>query len=121
MQSKRPYRSPELRHYGSVRNLTGGSIGPGNDGSGGFTGMNGMMGMMSDRRLKENIRKIGDHPAGFGLYLFDYKPEFADLCEGQNVFGPMADEVQKVRPDAVSEHSSGYSMVDYARLGITRH
>ncbi|MBV7258108.1 tail fiber domain-containing protein [Erythrobacter crassostreae] len=108
--------------------MTGGSVGPGNDGFGGFTGetgtgMMGMggMGMMSDRRLKQNIRKVGDHPAGFGLYLFDYRPEFAELCEGSDVFGAMADEVREVRPHAVSKHPSGYWMVDYAQLGITQH
>lgn len=41
-QKKRAYVRPTLRTFGSIRNLTGGSSGPGNDGSGGFTGMGGM-------------------------------------------------------------------------------
>nr|WP_298930676.1 tail fiber domain-containing protein [uncultured Erythrobacter sp.] len=124
MKQKRAYLRPELRLYGSVRNLTGGSNNMGNDGFGGMTGGGlggfGMMGMMSDRRLKQNIRKIGEHPLGFGLYLFDYRPEFRDLCEGRDVFGAMADEVAAVCPGAVAQHPSGYAMVDCAQLGIAQ-
>ncbi|TRD11811.1 tail fiber domain-containing protein [Erythrobacter insulae] len=121
-RERQTYVRPVLLYYGSVRNLTGGSSGPGNDGFGGFSGLTGggMDMGMSDRRLKQNVRKIGDHPAGFGLYLFDYRPEFSEICSGQNVFGVMADEVRKVCPDAVSLHRSGYWMVDYARLDITQ-
>jgi hypothetical protein len=32
----------------------------------------------------------------------------------------MADEVEKVMPEAVSVHPNGYKMVDYAMLGISR-
>lgn len=39
--SKHRYVKPVLRCYGSVRFLTGGSTGPGNDGLGGFSGMGG--------------------------------------------------------------------------------
>lgn len=33
----------------------------------------------------------------------------------------MADEVEKVMSEAVSVHSDGYKMVDYAMLGISRN
>lgn len=63
---------------------------------------------------------MGEHPAGFGLYLFDYKAEFSDLGAGRQ-FGVMADEVEKIVPEAVTIGSNGFRAVDYALLGITRH
>ena len=74
----------------------------------------------SDRATKQNIARIGDHPLGFGLYLFDYKAEFRDEWGHERQFGVMADEVEAVMPDAVSVHSNGFKMVDYAKLGIVR-
>jgi len=114
---RKPYVSPELTVYGSVRNLTGGSGGGNFDGKGlGGKGVGG-----SDRRLKENIVAIGPHPAGFGLYLFDYKVQFRDTHGHGRQFGVMADEVAPIDPDAVFTGSDGYSRVDYDRLGISRH
>jgi len=115
--ARKAYVSPELSVYGSVRNLTGGSSGKHNDGSGNHSGS--LPG--SDRRLKENIVAIGDHPAGFGLYLFDYKEQFRDTHGHGRQFGVMADEVVCICPDAVSTGSDGYSRVDYVRLGVSRH
>lgn len=61
----------------------------------------------SDRRLKENIRHIGHTNDGQKLYAFNYiglrRPEI----------GLMADEVEKVRPEAVHE-VGGFKYVDYA-------
>ena len=69
-------------------------------------------------RAKENIVRIGTHPFGIGLYLFDYKPEFqAEWGHGRQ-FGVMADEVEAVMPEAVCVHANGYKMVDYAMLGV---
>lgn len=108
---KLPYSQPVLRLYGEVRNLTQG-------GAGSFTeGMAGMMAtMMSDRRAKENIVRIGTHPAGIGLYLFDYKSEFRDQWGRERMLGVMADEVEAVRPCAIVLHADGYKMVDYGKL-----
>jgi hypothetical protein len=74
----------------------------------------------SARSCKENVLRIGTHPLGIGLYLFDYKPEFRDGYGHCRQFGVMADEVEFVMPGAVSVHTGGYRMVDYAMLGI-RH
>jgi hypothetical protein len=63
---------------------------------------------------------VGEHTAGFGLYLFDYKAEFAAFGTGRQ-FGVMADEVERVMPEAVSIGDHGYRTVNYALLGITRH
>jgi len=74
----------------------------------------------SDRRIKENVKRIGDHPAGFGLYLFDYRSDFrGDWGHGRQ-FGVMADEVESVFPQAVSVGIDGYKRVDYSMIGIVR-
>ena len=62
----------------------------------------------SDRRLKTNIVKIGDDPRGFGIYEYD--------IFGRRERGVMAQEVEKIIPDAVMEHPSGYKMVNYGAL-----
>ncbi len=62
---------------------------------------------MSDRRLKTNIKRIGTHKIGIGLYEFD-------IFGGHQV-GVMADEVEKVMPSAVVE-INGYKAVNYAQL-----
>lgn len=110
---KRPYRSPALKVYGSVRELTSGT-----GSANGDTGQI-MMNPISDRRLKEKIVEIGRHPLGIGLYLFDYKAEYrAEYGHGRH-FGVMADEVERVMPEAVLPRHDGYKRVEYAMLGIT--
>lgn len=113
---KGSYASPELIVYGSVRDLTGGSLDVGSD-----TGFPAGKNASSDRRLKENIVQVDSHPAGFGIYLFDYKAEFNDKCGSGRQFGVMADEVAPIVPEAVSIDEDGYAMVDYGKLGITQH
>jgi hypothetical protein len=75
----------------------------------------------SERRVKENIVRIGDHPLGFGLYLFDYLPEYRDRFGHGRQFGVMIDEVETVAPEAVSMHPDGYKRVDHLLLGICQH
>lgn len=113
---KAPYANPVLRVYGVVSQLTKGSGGSHTDGS-----MVNKAPVGSDRRIKENITWIGTHPLKVGLYLFNYKPEFRDTWGHGRQFGVMADEVEKVMPEAVSIHPNGYKMVDYAMLGISRN
>jgi hypothetical protein len=109
------YSAPKLNVYGSVRELTGtfSGVGPGDGAT--------MMTAASDPAVKENIVQVGAHPAGFGLYLFDYKPEFRDSFGHGRQFGVLADEVELIVPEAVGIDESGYRNVDYARLGIVRH
>jgi len=107
---KAPYVSPKLRTYGVVSQLTAG---------GGESGGDSMsMRAMSDRALKENIVRVGTHPLGIGLYLFDYKPEYRESSGFGRRFGVMADELEAVLPQAIVMHPYGYKMVDYAMLGI---
>jgi hypothetical protein len=110
---KKPYSSPALRVYGTVSVLT---LGGGSSLSDGF--MTTKMG--SDRIVKENIVRIGDHPLGIGVYLFDYKPEYREKYGHGRQIGVLADEVETVMPEAVSIHPDGYKMVSYAMLGITK-
>ena len=65
-------------------------------------------GTFSDRRLKSNIKRIGTHPLGIGIYEYD--------IFNNHQIGVMADEVEAVMPEAVIEHSSGYKMVNYGAL-----
>jgi len=64
--------------------------------------------MFSDRRLKSNVVKVGEHPIGVGVYEY--------TMFGQRQVGVMAQEVQKVRPDLVKRHANGYLTVNYGGL-----
>lgn len=63
----------------------------------------------SDRRLKKNIKRIGTHKSGVGIYEYDY------IWGGGKQIGVMAQELEKVMPDAVFE-IDGFKGVDYAKL-----
>ena len=65
-------------------------------------------GMFSDRRLKSNIVRVGTHPLGIGVYEYD--------IFGERQRGVMADEVEKVLPEAVITRPDGYKMVNYGLL-----
>jgi len=119
---KKPYESPTLVLFGQVGQLTQGASTCGdNDSSTCTTGAITMGPMVaSDRNLKENLARIGTHSSGFGLYLFDYKPQFRAQWGRGRQFGVMADEVAQVMPQAVSLHADGYKLVNYGMLGIDR-
>src|SRR5687767_946494 len=108
---RRKYSRPVLQVFGSVAQLTMTGLLSKGDGTQ-------MMMLVSDRRLKEDIVRIGEHPLGIGLYLFRYRaPLHARFGAGRRL-GVMADEVQAVLPDAVVVQPDGYMQVDYARLGL---
>ena len=65
--------------------------------------------MYSDRRLKTNVRRIGTRDDGLGVYEFEY------IWGGPKRVGVMADEVARVRPDAVVRIGE-FHAVDYAKL-----
>jgi hypothetical protein len=62
----------------------------------------------SDRRLKKDIKRIGTHKLGIGLYEWTY-------LWGKKAIGVMADELRKVMPEAVTNFF-GYDMVDYLMI-----
>ena len=111
--SRKPYKPPVVRNFGKLHLLTQGTGGREADGG----GTRHMM-AMSDRRSKQRIVRVGVHPFGIGLYLFDYKPEFQAACGRGRQFGVMADEVESILPQAVSVHPDRYKRVNYALLGI---
>lgn len=65
--------------------------------------------LSSDRRLKEDIRKVGSTDDGLPVYTFRYKglPTVH--------MGVMAQDVEKVKPDAVHV-MGGYLAVDYGAI-----
>lgn len=68
----------------------------------------GMMGG-SDRRLKENIQKIGQSIRGFNIYLFNYIGE-------RGLFqGVMSDELPK---EYITKDILGYDMVNYSGIDV---
>jgi hypothetical protein len=68
----------------------------------------------SDINVKENIKKIGEKN-GFNWYEFEYKDGYG-LPKGKHE-GVIAQEVEKVNPDAVIEEN-GIKKVNYAKLGL---
>ena len=62
----------------------------------------------SDRRLKSNIKRVGTHAIGVGIY--DY------TMMGMPQRGVIAQEVEAVRPDLVKRHDNGFLMVNYGGL-----
>jgi hypothetical protein len=65
--------------------------------------------VLSDRRLKSNIKRIRTHKLGFGVYEYD--------IFGRHEIGVMADEVEKVMPEAVVTMPGGYLGVCYDMIG----
>ena len=60
--------------------------------------------MASDERLKFNIKKVGQLDNGINLYTYGMQ------------FGVLAQEVEKVIPQAVSEWRDGYKKVNYTKV-----
>ena len=71
---------------------------------GGVTGF-----MMSDRRLKTDIKRVGNTDGGLPVYTYKYK--------GDNTtqMGVMAQDVEKVNPEAVAEFG-GFKAVNYSLI-----
>lgn len=111
---RKPYHAPNLVVYGSVRELTLGGPGTSWD-----TKTTTKPKRNSDPSLKQSILRIGTHPLGIGLYLFEYKPAFRVDSHRRRHFGVMADEVERVMPEAVSRDENGIRQVDHALLGIS--
>ncbi|MBI1418420.1 MAG: hypothetical protein GC146_14475 [Limimaricola sp.] len=65
----------------------------------------------SDERLKTDIRRIGTAHNGLPLYRFRY------IGRTTEYEGVMAQDVLKVRPDAVAKRF-GFYAVNYAKLGL---
>ena len=66
----------------------------------------------SDIRVKQDIQPLGDVGAILPLYSFKY------LDEDTEYVGVMAQDVLKVRPDAVITGDDGFYRVNNAKLGL---
>ena len=65
-------------------------------------------GFFSDRRLKEDVHEVGKTNDGQPIYAFKYKGE------PRTQLGLMAQDVEKVKPEAVGE-MGGFKTVDYEK------
>lgn len=68
--------------------------------------------MASDRRLKRNIRRLGETPVmKLPVYAYEY------IWGGGERVGVMAQDVLRVKPDAVVTMPNGFYAVDYGAIG----
>jgi hypothetical protein len=75
--------------------------------------MAGQLAKTSDKRLKENIEKVGiDESTGLNLYSFNY------IGLPEKYEGVIAQEVIKTRPEAVIVDDTGFYKVNYEMLGL---
>ena len=70
----------------------------------------GIASIFSDRRLKRDIRRVGEYSDGLGIYEYRY------VMGVKRVLGVLADEVAKLRPWALGPDKAGYATVAYGRL-----
>jgi hypothetical protein len=96
---------------GSIGRGGGGGISRGGGGGRGGGGRGGG-GRRSDIELKEDVTLLGHLANGIGVYRFVYKGTDTVYV------GVMAQEVQRVRPDAVTRGRDGYLRVFYEKLGL---
>jgi hypothetical protein len=82
-------------------------------GARGGGGMRGGGGRRSDIALKHDIALLGYLDSGIGFYRFAYNGSETAYV------GVMAQEVERVRPDAVVRGDDGYLRVFYDKLGLT--
>lgn len=84
-----------------------GSLFNGGGGSGGSAPGSSFNIFGSDIRIKKNIRRIGKTPLGIPVYLFNY------LWDNILRIGVMAQEVEKIIPEAVLTNAEGIKFVNY--------
>lgn len=113
------YAGMVSNNYGQQMQAYNNKVQSNNAAMGGMFGLAGTLGAagmkygptwmaMSDRRLKSDIVATGATFAGLPVYEY--------TIFGRRERGVMADEVERVMPEAVVLHPSGFKMVDYGRL-----
>jgi len=95
---------------GGIR--AGGGGGARGGGGGGFRGGGGGGGRRSDLALKHDVVLLGYLDNGLGYYRFSYTGHHKAYV------GVIAQEVEALRPDAVTRGRDGYLRVYYDKLGI---
>lgn len=101
-------------NYANQMGLYNSQVGQNNSMMGGIFGLGGALGSAaltkySDRRLKSQIRLLRKNEIGVGIYEY--------VIAGIRQIGVMADEVLRVRPEAVETMPSGYMKVNYEMVG----
>jgi hypothetical protein len=91
----------------AAQNARTGAIG-GMIGTLGAAAIRAPVGTFSDRRIKQNISKVGVLDNGLPVYSFQY------IWGGPQQIGLMAQDVEKVNPSAVVENDAGVKMVNYS-------
>ena len=78
----------------------------------------GLLGLLaSDARLKEDVELLGKHPNGLNVYRWKWNETARkNRFETYPTEGFMAQETQKLYPEHVYRHPTGYLMLDYAAL-----
>ena len=122
-QYMNPYLQQSLQPSLDLLNQQYGIAGLGTTGIAGlglYNAMGGSSGSTStsDVRTKQNLVLVGTLPMGVNVYHFEYKPPFKAECGEGWYKGVMAQEVQKVMPEAVVEMDNGFLGVKYDMLGI---
>ncbi|MCK4820147.1 tail fiber domain-containing protein [bacterium] len=72
--------------------------------------------LWSDPRLKTKIKKVGNKN-GFNIYDWEWNETAKKLGLSGKGHGVMADEVQKIKPEAIG-HEAGYMKVNYEMIGV---
>lgn len=75
----------------------------------GQLGLAAAMMYFSDKRLKKDIKKVGETDEGLGIFTYKYKGD------DKPQIGVMAQEVQRKKPEAV-RNVGGLLMVDYSKV-----
>jgi len=71
----------------------------------------------SDSRLKTNLKPTAQILSGVPVYEWDWTEEALELgASKQLTKGVIAQDLLNTNPGAVSQHSSGYLMVDYSKV-----
>lgn len=76
----------------------------------------------SDRRLKQDVVRLGELPDGLGVYSYRYRTApnaeiAAYIPDADNIhIGVMADEVAQLRPWALGPEIAGFHTVNYGAL-----
>lgn len=79
----------------------------------------------SDIQLKNDLKRVGTNAQGLGLYTWNWNNEARkldiDVDRVSSGYGVIAQEVQRVLPEAVLVHkASGYLMVDYSKINLAK-
>ena len=114
-----------LAGLGSSTQMQQTSSGFGSQGFGGgpstasqIAGLIGAAAGFSDKRLKTKIKLVGRLANGIKLYKWEWTEKGKELVGNQVEFGVIAQDVEKIMPEAVMRGSDGYLRVNYSMLEV---